>query len=74
MAKQNDPSLNDVDTIADDGGAPDAEAPPPLGSKYEVGYGKPPKRTQWKPGQSGNPKGKKKGLKSVKQLFLYQPA
>ena len=22
---------------------------------YEVGYGKPPKRTQFKPGQSGNP-------------------
>jgi hypothetical protein len=24
----------------------------------EVGYGKPPKRTQFKPGQSGNPKGR----------------
>jgi Family of unknown function (DUF5681) len=22
---------------------------------YEVGYGRPPKATQWKPGQSGNP-------------------
>ncbi len=27
---------------------------------YEVGYGKPPKRTQFKKGQSGNPKGSKK--------------
>jgi hypothetical protein len=27
---------------------------------YEVGYGKPPKPTQFKPGQSGNPKGAKK--------------
>ena len=28
---------------------------------YEVGYGKPPKRTQFQPGQSGNPKGRRKG-------------
>jgi len=27
-------------------------------SKYTVGYGKPPKNTQFKPGQSGNPKGR----------------
>ena len=25
---------------------------------YEVGYGKPPKRTQFQPGRSGNPKGR----------------
>lgn len=25
---------------------------------YEVGYGRPPKATQFKPGQSGNPKGR----------------
>ena len=27
---------------------------------YDVGYGKPPKHTQWQKGQSGNPSGKKK--------------
>lgn len=27
----------------------------------EVGYGRPPKATQFKPGQSGNPKGRPKG-------------
>jgi hypothetical protein len=27
-------------------------------SKHTVGYGKPPKHTQFKPGQSGNPKGR----------------
>lgn len=27
---------------------------------YEVGYGKPPKRTQFKPGRSGNPRGRPK--------------
>lgn len=26
---------------------------------YEVGKGKPPRRYRWKPGQSGNPKGRK---------------
>ena len=28
---------------------------------YEVGFGKPPKKTQFKPGHSGNPKGRPKG-------------
>jgi len=31
---------------------------------YEVGYKKPPKQTQFKKGQSGNPKGRKKGSKN----------
>jgi hypothetical protein len=30
----------------------------------QVGYGKPPKHSRFKPGQSGNPKGKKKGTRS----------
>lgn len=33
--------------------------------EYEVGYGRPPKRTQFKKGQSGNPKGRPKATKSV---------
>lgn len=33
-------------------------------NKYDVGYGKPPKATQWKKGQSGNPKGRPKGTKN----------
>jgi hypothetical protein len=33
---------------------------------YEVGYKKPPKRTQFKPGQSGNPNGRPKGAQNVK--------
>ena len=28
---------------------------------YEVGFGKPPKKSQFKPGQSGNSKGRRKG-------------
>lgn len=31
----------------------------------KVGYKKPPRNRQFKPGRSGNPSGKKKGLKSI---------
>jgi len=32
---------------------------------YEVGYKKPPKYSQFKPGQSGNPNGRPKGSKNL---------
>ena len=34
------------------------------GRGYEVGYGKPPETTRFKPGQSGNPKGRPRGAKN----------
>lgn len=33
---------------------------------YDVGYSRPPKHTQFKKGQSGNPKGRKKGARGLK--------
>ncbi|MFC4595535.1 DUF5681 domain-containing protein [Sphingobium tyrosinilyticum] len=33
---------------------------------YEVGYGKPPKHSQFKPGSSGNRKGRPKGARGLK--------
>jgi hypothetical protein len=38
--------------------------------EYEVGYRKPPKHTRFKPGQSGNPKGRRKHSKSGKTLLM----
>ena len=34
---------------------------------YEVGYAKPPAATRFKPGQSGNPRGRPKGAKNKPQ-------
>jgi hypothetical protein len=33
---------------------------------YDVGYRKPPKHTRFKPGQSGNPRGRPRGTKNLK--------
>lgn len=35
-------------------------------TSYDVGFGKPPKSSRFKKGQSGNPAGKKKGTKNLK--------
>ena len=32
---------------------------------YEVGYGRPPKDSQFRPGQSGNPAGRRKGVRNL---------
>lgn len=49
-------------------------AVPPLRETpdYEVGYGKPPKSAQFKPGQSGNPRGRPKKAKGVDTIIREQ--
>jgi len=42
----------------------------PLGDDYEVGHKKPPKATQFKKGQSGNPKGRRKGSLGFKSALI----
>ncbi len=51
----NDRSDADLDDPIDDGQSAD----------YEVGYARPPKAHRFKPGQSGNPKGRPKGAKGL---------
>ena len=44
---------------------------PPKGD-YEVGYGKPPKGSQFKPGKSGNPKGRPKAPPKFEDLLAKE--
>tara|TARA_B100000965_G_C19489162_1_gene712196 strand:+ start:117 stop:602 length:486 start_codon:yes stop_codon:yes gene_type:complete len=39
------------------------------GKDYEVGYGKPPKHTQFRKGKSGNPRGRPKGSKNTATIM-----
>ncbi len=39
---------------------------------YEVGYRKPPMHTRFKPGQSGNPRGRPKGTKNLKTDLMEE--
>jgi hypothetical protein len=36
---------------------------------YSVGYGRPPKHSRFRPGKSGNPRGRPKGAKGTKSIL-----
>ena len=38
----------------------------PGAADYEVGYGRPPTHSRFRPGQSGNPAGRRKGVRNLK--------
>jgi hypothetical protein len=44
----------------------------PRDKVYEVGYGKPPRAHQFKPGQSGNTKGRRLGSRSLAALVAHE--
>jgi hypothetical protein len=53
-----------IDNHDDDGNAKrDGNRP------YDIGYGKPPKQHQFKKGQSGNPRGRKKQDKTIRSIL-----
>jgi hypothetical protein len=37
---------------------------------YEVGYGRPPKASRFRPGQSGNPRGRAKATKNLRTMLI----
>ena len=41
----------------------------PASDGNDIGYGKPPRANQFKPGESGNPKGRPKGAKSAETIL-----
>jgi hypothetical protein len=43
-------------------------------SDYEVGYGRPPKHSQFKSGQTGNKNGRPKGQPSASEIFMREAA
>jgi hypothetical protein len=48
--------------------------PPKPPGQYDVGYGKPPAKDQFKPGQSGNPGGRRRGQPTPNEIFMREAA
>lgn len=48
--------------------AGEGRAEMPASPTYDIGYGKPPVATRFKPGNSGNPKGRPRGAKGLNKI------
>lgn len=59
MSEYDDDNFDSEDSNDEQGALPPEE-------EYKVGYKKPPKHTQFPKGQSGNPRGRKKGSRGLK--------
>lgn len=75
MPTERDP--HDSDPIIDSDGASESQGgdgtpEQSAASAYEVGFRRPPKKTQFKPGESGNKRGRPKGNKNFKTDFLEE--
>jgi Family of unknown function (DUF5681) len=57
--------LEAEDAVSEAGVSPPEQ---PVGNEYEIGYGRPPKHTQFRKGESGNPKGRKKSSKGLNTI------
>ena len=48
--------------------------PPKPPGPYDVGYGRPPVRSRFQPGQSGNPAGRQKGQPTLNEMVMKEAA
>lgn len=48
---------------------PSEPAGPRSAGVYPIGYGRPPEKYRFKPGQSGNPRGRRKSVATVSEIF-----
>jgi len=59
-------NINNTEAPDDGGTGEDGQRGLRTHGDFEIGYGKPPTATRWTKGQSGNPRGPKKGSRGLK--------
>src|SRR5215472_9169066 len=64
--RSHDKVAEEISNNGADTGTPESGTAP--AGPYAVGYGRPPVHTRFKPGQSGNPRGRPKGHRNAKTI------